>query len=125
MVKSITSVIIVALIIFGACLFERFFVGKQFEEFNAVIETLYLKIDDKSANEEDVKVAQTLWLSKKKSLHIFVPHNDIREIDLWITETITLVGDEKWEDALSKVEVLRELSTEVPKYFNLSINNIF
>ena len=34
-------------------------------------------------------------------------------------------GDEKWTDALSKIEVLKELSEQIPKTFAISLENIF
>ena len=67
---------------------------------------------------------QKNWLEKKKALHIFIPHNDIKEVDLWLAESATLVRDEKWDDAISKIEVLKELSEQIPKTFTLSWENI-
>ena len=124
MVKSIISMIVVSLIILSACFFERIYVNNQFSEFSNMAEEVYYKVDEKTATEEDIKALQTSWLKKKKTLHIFVPHNDIKEIDLWVTEAITLVRDEKWEDALSKIEVIKELAEELPQYFILAIDNI-
>ena len=51
-------------------------------------------------------------LAKKKVLHIFIPHNEIKEIDLWLSESATLVRDKEWKDAISKIEVLIELSEQ-------------
>lgn len=124
MVKSIISIISVAIIIFGFTLIENFYVTKEVEVFSQMVDSLYLKVDDKSATQEDVTALQTHWQEKKKLLHVFISHNDIKEIDLWLAETITLVNDEKWEDARSKVKVLSVLSKQVPFYFNLSLNNL-
>ncbi|MBQ3116682.1 MAG: DUF4363 family protein [Clostridia bacterium] len=125
MVKTIISSIAVAVIVLTFALFEQWFITKNFNEFNDVLAVLYQKIEDESATEEDVYAVQDNWLKKKKSLHAFIPHNDIKEIDLWLAESVTLVGDEKWEDAISKVEVLIELSEQIPKTFTLSFENIF
>jgi hypothetical protein len=71
-----------------------------------------------------VLAVQKSWVQKKKYLHIFIPHNEIKELDLWLSETIILVRDEKWSDALSKVEVLGELTEQIPKTFLIKIENI-
>ena len=55
---------------------------------------------------------------------MFIPHGEIKEIDLWLTESIKLVRDEKWEDAVSKIEVLKELVEEIPRTFLLTPENI-
>lgn len=115
---------VAAILVCGA-IYEADFTKRQFEELSAVLETLYEKVDDKTAVEDDVYAVQSNWVEKKKYLHIFIPHNEIKEIDLWLAESVKLVRDEKWEDALSKIEVLRELAEQIPKTFAVSIENVF
>ncbi len=124
MVKAIISTIIVALILTGSAIYEDYFVKKQFTEFNQSLTQLIEKVDDQTAVEDDVYTVQTFWLEKKKYLHVFIPHNEIKEIDLWLAESVKLVRDKKWEDARSKVEVLLELSEQIPKTFTIAIENI-
>jgi hypothetical protein len=104
--------------------FESKFVSDQFYEFHEVLEVLYQKVDDHSAVYEDVYSAQKNWLDKKRYLHAFIPHNEIKEIDLWLSEAVTLVRDKEWKDAISKVEVLKELCEQIPKTFSLSWENV-
>lgn len=125
MVKSFFSMIIVALILVGGAIYENQFVTRQFSEFEQVLSVLYEKVDEQSATIDDVYAVQENWLEKKKSLHAFIPHNEIKEIDLWLSESCTLVRDEKWEDAISKIEVLKELAEQIPKTFQLTLGNIF
>mgnify|MGYP002460346477 FL=1 len=115
---------VAAILVCGA-IYEADFTKRQFEELSTVLETLYEKVDDKTAVEDDVYAVQSNWVEKKKYLHIFIPHNEIKEIDLWLAESVKLVRDEKWEDALSKIEVLRELAEQIPKTFAVSIENVF
>ena len=125
MVKSLFSMIIVALILVGGAIYENKFVTEQFSEFNQVLSVLYEKVDEHIATIDDVYAVQENWLEKKKSLHAFIPHNEIKEIDLWLSESTTLVRDEQWEDAISKIEVLKELAEQIPKTFQLTLGNIF
>ncbi len=125
MVKTIVSAICAAIIIVFGSFFEMNFIHKQFGEFHDVVEVLYDKVDDQTAVEQDVYAVQENWLRKKSYLHAFIPHNEIKEVDLWLSETVTLVRDEKWEDAISKLEVLKELAEQIPRTFSLSLANIF
>ena len=125
MVKTFISTIVVALLLCCLAVYESDFTKRQFEELSVVMETLYEKVDDKTAVEDDVYAVQKNWVDKKKYLHIFIPHNEIKEIDLWLAESVKLVRDKKWEDALSKIEVLKELTEQIPKTFRVSIENIF
>lgn len=124
MVKAVISTIVVAIILIAGAFYENDFIKRQFNEFDQTLQVLYEKIDEKTAVEGDVYAVQNNWLDKKRVLHIFIPHNEIKEVDLWLAESVKLVRDEKWEDALSKVEVLKELSEQIPKTFAISIENI-
>ncbi len=125
MVKSAVSMIIVAVLLTVGALFEADFVHRQFSEFDEVLSVLYEKVNEQTAVEDDVYAVQKNWLDKKKYLHIFIPHNEIKEIDLWLAEAVKLVRDEEWHDAVSKVEVLKELSEQIPKTFSVTWENIF
>ncbi len=116
--------ICVAAILVAGTLYETNFVRRQFDEFDAVLEVLYEKVDRETAVQDDVLAVQKSWIDKKKHLHIFISHNEIKEIDLWLAEAVTLVRDKEWADAISKIEVLRELAEQLPKSFAISIENI-
>lgn len=124
MVRSIISMVVVALIFFAGSFYENNFVNRQFNEFSNVLEVLYEKVDDQTATQDDVYAVQKNWLDKKRFLHAFIPHNEIKEVDLWLAESATLVRDKKWEDAISKIEVLKELSEQIPKTFKVSWENV-
>jgi hypothetical protein len=125
MVKSLISLLCALFIIVGASVWENKYINKEFKEFNEVLTVLYRKIEGETAVKEDVYSAQKNWLNKKRVLHIVIPHTEIKEIDLWLSETVTLVEDKEWKDAISKVEVLIELTEQIPKTFSLLPENIF
>lgn len=124
MVKTLISMIFVGIILLAGVLYENDFVNRQFIEMHEVLEVLYEKVDDQSATQDDVYAVQKNWIEKKKVLHIFIPHNEIKEIDLWLSESATLVRDKEWSDAISKIEVLKELTEQIPKTFRLSWENL-
>ena len=125
MVKSFISIICVAVILGIGAIWENHFINTKFEDFSQNISIVYQKVDQKTATMDDVYALQKNWLSKKKLLHSFIPHNEIKEVDLWLAETATLVRDKQWEDAISKLEVLKELAEQIPKTFSISFVNIF
>jgi len=124
MVRCIVSTLVVFCLLVAGAIYESSFTKKQFGEFNDVLGVLYQKIEDEEATIDDVYAVQENWLNKKKSLHIFIPHNEIKEIDLWLSESATLVRDKEWKDAISKVEVLLELTEQIPKTFMISWENV-
>ncbi len=124
MVKTIiTAVAVVVLLLIGSIL-ECFFIKDTFNEVGVEADAVYQKILNEEATEQDVYTLQDVWLNKKRFLHAFIPHNEIKEIDLWVAETVKLVKDEKWTDALSKLEVVNELIEQIPRTFEISFDNI-
>ena len=93
MVKSIISMAVVSILLIIGSVYERNFIDRQFTELGQVLEVLYEKVDEQTATQDDVYAVQKNWLEKKKYLHIFIPHNEIKEIDLWLSESSTLVRD--------------------------------
>ena len=124
MVKALVSALVSLLIIVGASVFEQTYLNKSFKEFENIVKITYDKVENKTAVKEDVLNAQNMWVEKKKTLHIFIPHNDIKEIDLWVSEAVTLVENKKWDDALSKLEVVLEIIEQIPKTYSLRVENI-
>lgn len=124
MVKSICSMICVLVILIVGAIIENTFVIKQFDEFKTVAESLYEKTENQTAEKDDAVAVQNNWLNKKKYLHNFIPHTEIKEMDLWISEAITLIEEENWEDALSKIQVIKDLAKHIPDAFRISIENI-
>lgn len=114
----------VGILLFFAGIYENFHIKREFKEFNSQLTVLYQKIEDQTATTNDVLAVQNNWLEKKSYLHAFISHAEIREVELWVSETITLVQKKSWVDALSKVEVLIDLSEQIPKNFLLRIENI-
>lgn len=125
MIKTIVSAAIVAVILLIGAIFEVNFIKTEFNEFAKETAIVYEKTENSVANEDDVYRLQEKWLKSKSKLHAFIPHNEIKEFDLWIAESVKLVKNQKWEDALSKLEVIKELAEQVPKTFEVSFANIF
>ncbi len=125
MVRSIVSIICATLLIVAGAVFENHYINKNFSELNVSLTALYQKVETETAVQDDVYAVQKQWLAKKKNLHAFIPHAEIKEIDLWLAESVTLVGDKEWEDAISKIEVLIELTEQIPQTFKPSFGNIF
>ena len=125
MVKMILSVSITLLLLIGLGIFEHHYVEKQFDEFREAVEILQEKTKNKTASSVDGKTVQTLWDDKKEKLHIIIPHNNIANVDNWISETIGLIETEHYEFALSKIQVLIDICEQIPDTYGISLENLF
>lgn len=125
MVKAVSYTLAAILLCFGLFIFSEFYVTKQFKEFSQAIDSLYSKIEDESANREDGVAVRTAWNDKKSKLQVFVPHNDISYVDYWLSEACGLLYSGQYELALGKLEVLKEITRNLPGAYSLRLENIF
>lgn len=124
MVKAICYTLIAILICVGMFIFSEWYVEKQFSEMSAALETLYDKIENETAVREDGYAVKELWAKKKRTLHILLPHNDISYIDYWLNEACGLIYVDDYDLALGKIEVLREITKNLPDSYSLKLENI-
>ena len=124
MVKSIISAIIGFLILIGASIVENTVIEKSFNSFNDKLILLQQKLKDETATKRDAEEVQSYWIEQKQILHILIPHNEIKEIDLWLAESVGLIETKTYDDALAKIEVAIELVEQIPKTFAFKIGNI-
>lgn len=125
MVKAISYTVTAILICIGLFIFTEYYIGKQFDDFSAALDTLYDKIDDETATREDGVAVRELWADKRSKLHVFLPHNDISYIDYWLNEACGLIYNGEYSLALGKIEVLKEISKNLPAAYILNLENIF
>ncbi len=124
MVKSFISLIVSVVLLLGLIFVEQFYINNTFKEFKVIMVDIYEKIKNDRAKKEDIIKAQEFWIDKKEKLHVFIPHNDIKEIELWLAESSTLVENDKKEDAISKIDVVIELIEQIPKIYSFRIENL-
>ena len=124
MIKSILTVIITLGIFFSISTYEQYYLANTFKEFNRLNKVVYEKIENQTATKDDVKVLHKFWINKKRTLHIFIPHGEIKEIELWISECIRYTQDKNFKEAISKLEVVIELAEELPKNYLIRTENI-
>lgn len=125
MVRTLASIFIALALLLGVSFYEIYYVDKKFGEFSEQVETLYEKVENKTATRQDAEAVRTSWNKKKESLHIWVPHTDISYIDYWLSEGLGLIYTEKYDEALSKLEVIIEICEHIPGTYTFSWENIF
>lgn len=125
MVKAIIYTLTAIALCVALFIFTEWYVGKQFKEFSDAVEVLYDKVEKETANREDGFAVRTLWDDRKEKLQIFLPHNDISYIDYWLSEACGLIYKQEYSLALGKLEVLKEITENLPNAYTLRLENIF
>ena len=125
MVKTLLSLLISALLLFGAAIGESYFVNRQFGRLDTALAALEEKVREENATRTDAETVQTLWNEEKRKLHAVIPHNDISYIDYWLGEAVSYIETKNYDDALSKVEVLITVCKQIAKTYSIWFENVF
>ena len=125
MAKSLISVIIVAALFTAGAIFEQVYLKRTFSDLKTHFTSIYEKLEDETATEEDAEKIQDYWISKKRTLHSFISHNDLKEFDLWIAEAVAYVKLNDYKEAKTKIEVAIELTEQIPMGDLPRFENIF
>lgn len=125
MVRSLISVACALAILFGAAAYETKYIKSTFSTFSVYLKKTEEKLEKEEATPADANVLMNFWLDKKRKLHIFIPHNEIKEIDLWLSECVAFTEEGNFPEAKSKIVVLLELCEQIPNTFLLKIENVF
>lgn len=124
MVKAISYTLAAIAICVGLFIFSEIYINKQFNEFSGALDTLYSKIEDRTATREDGTAVRTLWNDKKSKLQVLLPHNDISYVDYWLSEACGLLYNGEYALALGKIEVLKEIAKNMPDSYGIRLENI-
>ncbi len=125
MVKSILYTLASLALCTCFFLWTQHYLARQFGQFNDAVCTLYDKTEQRIATREDAYAVRSLWTEKKSKLHIFIPHNDISYIDYWLSEACSLIYTDHFDLALGKLEVLKEITKNLPDAYSVQLENIF
>ena len=124
MLKTIASLLITAGLIFGVCFYEGNRVQKTFARFSEVLQTLHDKTEAKEVTYEDGTAVERFWEYQKNTLHIWLPHTAIQEIDYQLYEAVGCLYVRDYDNALPKIEILLGMCENIPQSYRFSWENI-
>ncbi len=125
MVRTIASILISFALIFGLTFYEIDYVQRVFGAFHTILDTLYQKTESHTATYEDGTSVRYYWEKRKQTLHIWLPHTMLQEVDYHLDEAIGYLYNDDYSNALAQLEVAAELSEEIPRSYALILQNIF
>lgn len=116
----------IAAIVLSAAVFvfTDIYLERELDRFGGAVESLYDKTEAGTANREDAYAVKALWKDKKSKLQIFVPHNDIAQIDYWLNEACSFIYTGDYALALANLEVVYEIVQNLPENYSLKAGNV-
>ncbi len=125
MIRTIVSIVLSFGLIFGLSFYEIWYVQTTFTRFHKILNTLYQKTESHTATYEDGTSVRYYWEEEKQTLHVWLPHTMLQEVDYHLDEAIGYLYNDDYSNALAQLEVAIELSLEIPRSYSLIPQNIF
>ena len=125
MIKTFISMLITLAIIIGFSTFEIFYVQNTFSHFHSILQSLHQKTEDNQVTYEDGKAVISYWDNKKSTLHVWLPHTSLQEIDYQLNEAVGYLYIGDYKNAIPKLEILMTISTTIPESYSIGVGNIF
>ncbi|MBQ7924066.1 MAG: DUF4363 family protein [Clostridia bacterium] len=124
MIRTIVSLLISLGLLIGISFYESNRVQKTFERFDEVLQVLYDKIEAKEVTYEDGTAVEAFWENQKNTLHIWLPHTAIQEIDYQLYEAVGYLYVRDYDSAMPKIEILIGMCENIPQSYRFSWENI-
>lgn len=124
MYKTLASILITLGLIFGISIYENSRLKKTFAVFSEALTTLYDKTENESVTYQDGVAIEEFWENQKNTLHIWIPHTAILEIDYQLYEAVGYIYVRDYKCALPKLEILLGMCENIPQSYRFSIENI-
>ena len=125
MIRTIASIFVTLALILGVSIYDVHYVQATFQTFHTELRALKQKAELGAATYSDGLAVRSYWDTKKKVMHVWVPHTALAEIDYQLDEAIGYLYTDDCEGALPNIEVLLGLSENVPSSYTVTIGNIF
>lgn len=125
MMKTLITMLLAIFLLFGAIVFEQKVTNNTFNEFYHLTCITQEKLSKENPSVCDGDGLFYFWLENKKKLQVWIPHAEIKEIDLWVSECVAYTKLGKFDEASAKLDVLKTLSKQIPRTFSFYIENLF
>lgn len=125
MVKSIIYTLTAIALCATLFVFTEYYLSSQFGIVYDAANALYDKIEGGEATAADAEALRMLWEDKKSKLHIFIPHSDIAQIDLYLAQADGHIREGDMGLALAKTEVIKRLAQSLPCSYSVKLENVF
>ena len=123
--KTILSILITLAVILTIAFYESYRLNKTFSLFSENLSTLYDKVEHQTVTYEDGVAIEEFWENQKNTLHIWIPHNAILEIDYQLYEAVGYLYVRDYKSALPKLEILLGMCENIPQSYRFSLENVF
>lgn len=123
--KHVVIPIIVLAVLLGVGIYESICNYKTFEKFESQIDELISLCEEETLDEQRYLQFVQYWHDIRVKSEFFLPHNDVYEITLRVSEITAYVKAKDYELCLGHLAVLKELASYAGRITIPSIGHVF
>ena len=97
----------------GAGIAEALIVNNIFEDFIAETDKLIELAKNEELTQEQFEAYDSMWYDVREKCEFFLPHSDVYELNLRVSETKGYVQNKDFESCLVQLEVVKRLAMYV------------
>ena len=124
MIRTIVSIFITLGLLIATSWYESNHVKTCFSNFDKALTVLYDKTEAGEVTYEDGTAVESFWENQKNTLHIWLPHSALTEIDYQLYEAVGYLYVRDYKSALPKIEILRGMCKNIPQSYGFRFENI-
>ena len=111
--KNILIPILVLIFLVGAGIAEALIVNNIFEDFIAETDKLIELAKNEELTQEKFDAYDSMWYDVREKCEFFLPHSDVYELNLRVSETKGNAENKDFESCLVQLEVVKRLAMYV------------
>ena len=123
--KHVIIPIIVLVLILGIGAFESICLYDTFKKFENRVDQLILSANQQTLTTEQFDEFEDYWHKIRKKSEFFLPHSDVYEITLRVSEVKAYVIEQDYELCVAHFLVIKELCSYVGRIATPSLGHIF
>lgn len=124
LLKTLASIFITLSVIVSLSFYESIRLKNTFARFAQALTVLYDKTERKTVTYEDGLAVEEFWEHQKNTLHVWIPHTAISEVDYQLYEAVGYLYVRDYQNVLPKLEILLGMCENIPQSYRFSIENI-
>lgn len=124
MTKSILAGIIALVLVLSCGIVEVVLLKKDYEELHTECVQVITLAEKETLTEDRFDEFRDKWVKLREVSELFLPHQDVYELNLRFAESQAYVEQKDFEQLLAQLSVIEELLAYVPHLMTPSFNHI-
>ena len=121
----ISFIIVVAIVIFD--IITQNYTDSAMREVGQILESVRNGLVEENSNiaKENIEIAKSKWDEVKEKLVIYIEHNELEKVEMYLIEVNSYIEKEDYNMALDSLDICNFIMEHIKDKYQFSLENIF